>query len=137
MKVRDAKNAYNALSKATIATLNDKERLTIFRIRRALKPIAEEYNDFEKDAIDALKGVGFDDMAAKAEAGTLQGEELVKWLNMAATYNKSLAHELKAKQAEDVDITLPERINEIVADKIIAENKWSAGVMDALDVIIE
>lgn len=136
MKVRDAKNAYNALSKATIATLNDKERLTIFRIRRALKPTAEEYNDFEKDAIDALKGVGFDDMAAKAEAGTLQGEELVKWLNMAATYNKSLTHELKAKQAEDVDIALPERINESVADKIIAENKWSAGMMDALDVII-
>lgn len=137
MKVGEIRNAFNALSNAKMQTLTDAERVSIVRIRRALRPVAEEYNDFEKDLIETLKCEGFDEMAAKAQARTLKGEDAARWNTIAASYNRALLAAMKQAQEEEKDVKCEEHISEATALKIIAENEWAAGVMDDLDIIIK
>lgn len=67
MKTIDIVNAYNALGSAKLSKMEDKDKFTLIRAMKVLKPVSTGYEDFVKDARDRLKDDRWDDMQQQAE----------------------------------------------------------------------
>ena len=67
MKTIDVVNAFSALNGAKLAKMEDKEKFTLIKAMKALKPIKNEYEDFVKDAREKLKGDNHEDMLKRVE----------------------------------------------------------------------
>ena len=67
MKTIDVVNAFAALNGAKLAKMEDKEKFTLIKAMKALKPIKNEYEDFVKDAREKLKGDNHEDMLKRVE----------------------------------------------------------------------
>ena len=67
MKTIDVVNAFSALNGAKLAKMEDKEKFTLIKAMKALKPIKKEYEDFVKDAREKLKGDNHEDMLKRVE----------------------------------------------------------------------
>lgn len=136
MTTKDAKDIFNLLSNSASTTLEDAERMKLVKIRAKLKPIAKAYNEFNEDAEKTLKFEKFDDLSAKAQAGALEGEELLEWNLGVMRYGKALAElrdpELKREQDVEVDT-----ITANTYLKLEKENKWKMGAYDILEPIIK
>ena len=136
MTTKEAKDIFNLLSNSASTTLEDAERMKLVKIRAKLKPIAKAYNEFNEDAEKTLKFEKFDDLNAKAQAGALEGEELLEWNLGVMRYGKALAElcdpELKREQEVEV-----ETITTNTYLKLEKENKWQMGAYDFLEPIIK
>lgn len=136
MTTKEAKDIFNLLSNSASTTLEDAERMKLVKIRAKLKPIAKAYNEFNEDAEKTLKFEKFDDLSAKAQAGALEGEELLEWNLGVMRYGKALAElrdpELKREQDVEVDT-----ITANTYLKLEKENKWKMGAYDILEPIIK
>lgn len=136
MTTKDAKDIFNLLSNSASTTLEDGERMKLVKIRAKLKPIAKAYNEFNEDAEKTLKFEKFDDLNAKAQAGTLEGEELLEWNIGVLRYGKALAElrDPELKREQDVEV---ETITANTYLKLEKENKWKMGAFDILEPIIK
>jgi hypothetical protein len=132
---RNAKDIFNLLSNSASTTLEDNERMKLVKIRAKLKPIANAYNEFNEDAEKTLKFEKFDDLNAKAQAGALEGDELLEWNLSIVKYSKSLAElrEPELMKEHDIDI---ESISTNTYLKLEKENKWKMGAYDILEMIV-
>lgn len=136
MTTKEAKDIFNLLSNSASTTLEDAERMKLVKIRAKLKPIAKAYNEFNEDAEKTLKFEKFDDLSAKAQAGALEGEELLEWNLGVMRYGKALAElrDPELKREQDVEV---ETITANTYLKLEKENKWKMGAFDILDPIIK
>lgn len=67
-KTSDIIAAYQLISAAKINKIeSDTDKYAIIKTTRALKKIAEEFEDCHKDAVESLKGDNHDDMVALAQ----------------------------------------------------------------------
>lgn len=62
---------YNILDKSNLGKCKDEDKIAIVRIMKALKPYANEYDDFLKDASIKLRPEGFDAIEEKISKGSL------------------------------------------------------------------
>lgn len=136
MTTKEAKDIFNLLSNSASTTLEDGERMKLVKIRAKLKPIAKAYNEFNEDAEKTLKFEKFDDLSAKAQAGALEGEELLEWNLGVMRYGKTLAElrDPELKREQDVEV---ETITANTYLKLEKENKWKMGAFDILEPIIK
>lgn len=61
MKTRDAVIIYRLIGQASVAKMDDADKLAMLRIMRAVKPICAEFDDARKDAFERSKPEGYDD----------------------------------------------------------------------------
>lgn len=66
MKTIDIVNAYNVLNAAKLTKLDDKDKFTVIRAMRQLKPVYTGYEDAVKDAQERLKPEDFDALQRRA-----------------------------------------------------------------------
>ena len=67
MKTIDVVNAFAALNGAKLAKMEDKEKFTLIKAMKVMKPIKNDYEDFVKDAREKLKGDNHEDMVKRVE----------------------------------------------------------------------
>jgi hypothetical protein len=66
MKTLDVRNAFNLLNTAKLTKLESAGKFKVIRAIRVLKQIATAFDEFQKDALERLKGDNHDEIAAKA-----------------------------------------------------------------------
>lgn len=65
---------YRMLNNAKLTKMEDNEKFLVIRLMKELKPIANSYDEFIKDAAEKLKPEGIDEINAKMQ----EGKELSK-----------------------------------------------------------
>lgn len=130
--------AFNVLNTAKYAKMDDADKIKVWKIARALKPIATKFDEDSKDAAEKLKPEGFDDDlrkaqeyervtkdkdadASKLEMGAAEYGEFIKNLK---EMNKLVADALKEFANKEVDIDF-EPISEDAFTKLMASNDWT------------
>ena len=151
MKTIDVVNAFAALNGAKLANMEDKEKFTLIKAMKVLKPIKNDYEDFAKDAREKLKGDNHEDMLKRVEewrakhADTKPGDftpaelkELNEINAYFGDYNKKV--EECVKEEADKDVT-PEyaRLSEDAFGRLLASNEdWDVEkVMLAAEILCE
>lgn len=136
LSVKQIVEAASALRSARANTLDDAVRLRIVKIRAALKGEAEAYQSFDEDLVKTMKGEGFDDLAARAQAKTLSGEELARWNAEAMRYGSAVGSARAEYLAREVEVADFPKLGEEDVLKLLKENDWPWSFYDALEVII-
>ena len=138
LKTDKVLKAYNIISQAKYTKLDDADKIKVWKIARALKPIATKFDEDSKDAAEKLKPEGFDDDlrkaqeyervtknkeadASKLEMGAAEYGEFIKKLK---EMNKLVADALKEFANKEVDIDF-DPISEDAFTKLMASNNWT------------
>ena len=141
IKTKEILAAYNVLNAAKYGSLDDADKIKVWKIARALKPIAKKFEEDSEDAAKKLKPEmegGFDEKLMKAQ----EYEKMVrdpkadmKNLPMGAAeydafiaefkkYQKLVDDAIKDFAEKDVEVEF-EAIEEEAFGKLMASNEWT------------
>lgn len=148
LTTKKAVDAFEVLNSAKYQKLSDDDKVKVWKITRALRPIALEYSDEVQDAKERL--IPSDDYKEKLQKAQLyeqmkkegkdnlpmSNEEYLEFLKVFKEYMALLDKALKEGLDKENDIDIP-TISEDAFGKLMASNDWSFGQVEALDFIIE
>ena len=138
--------AYNLLNAAKYNKLSDADKIAILKITCTIKPIAVEYQDACKDAVEKLKFEGFDEQLAKARnyeksknAGDdnlpMSDEEYSEFIKKLVEYDKIVKDAIKQLGDKEVEIDV-DTMTEDSFGKLMASNDWTMEqAMIASDIV--
>ncbi len=152
VKTSEILAAYNVLNGAKFGSMDDADKVKVWKVARALKPVAIKFEEDNKDAAEKLKPEiegGFDETLAKAqeyEALVRENGDMTKSPIGAAEYNAFIEefkkyNELVGKAIEEFankEVKLSfEPLSEEAFGKLMTSNPdWKMAQVMLLDGII-
>ena len=152
IKTSEILAAYNVLNTAKYGSMEDSDKIKVWKITRALKPIATKFDEDSKDAAEKMKPKvegGFDETLQKAQ----EYERLIrdtkadaKKLPMGAAeydafiekfkeYNKLVGKAVEEFANKEAKLDF-EPLSDDAFGKLMASNEWTMGQAVALSEII-
>ena len=152
IKTSEILAAYNVLNSAKYGSMEDADKIKVWKITRALKPIASKFDEDSKDAAEKMKPKyegGFDETLQKAqeyERITRDPKADTKKLPMGAAeydafiekfkeYNKLVGKAVEEFANKEVKVSF-EPLNDDAFGKLMSSNEWTMGQAVALSEII-
>lgn len=152
IKTSEILAAYNVLNAAKYGSMEDADKIRVWKITRVLKPIATKFDEDSKDAAEKMKPKyegGFDETLQKAqkyERMTHDTKVDAKKLPMGAAeydafikvfkaYNDLVTKSVEEFAKKEVTINI-EPISESAFGKMMDSNDWTFGQTTALSEII-
>lgn len=152
IKTKNVLSAFNVLNTAKYGSMDDADKIKVWKIARALKPIATQFEEDSKDAAEKMKPEiegGFDDMLAKAQEyerlrrdpqadmskspiGAAQYDTFVAEFKK---YNSLVEKSVKDFAEKEVELEF-EPLTEDAFGKLMASNDWTMNQVCALAEII-
>ena len=138
IKTEKVLGAYNVLNTAKYSKLDDADKVKVWKIARALKPVATKFDEDSKDAAEKMKPEGFDENlrkaqeyervtkdanadASKLEMGAAEYGAFIKELQK---YNKLVGEAVKEYADKEVELEF-EPLSEDAFGKLMASNEWT------------
>ena len=129
--------AYNVINTAKYTKLDDADKIKVWKIARAMKPVATQFEEESKDAAEKLKPENFDDNLQKAQEyerilkdnsdmskAAMGAAEYDKFIKSLKEYNELVNKAIK--EFADKEVTLEfEPISEDAFGKLMASNDWN------------
>lgn len=145
IKTEKALAAFRVLNTAKYAKLTDEDKIKVWKIARALKPVADKFDEDSKDAAEKFKPTeDFTERLQKAqefERMRNAGEDMDKspigaaeygeFIKEFQKYNKLVTDAIKEFADKDVDLEF-DVITEDAFGKLMASNEWT--VEQALEI---
>lgn len=123
-------SVYKLLNDSKLTKMEDKDKFIVIKAVRKLKPIAADFDDFQKDAQEKLKGENFEEMQKKAQQWQKDGDkttlaederrEINKFFN---EYYKKLKECLKEETERKHELEY-EKLSEDAFGKFISSNDF-------------
>lgn len=136
--------AYQVLNTAHYGKLSDAEKIAVWKLLRAMKPVAVEFTDAVHDAEDKLKPVeDYEDRLLLAkEFETLQGkdarmthDEYFAFVTMHKEYRKTVGEAIKDLNDKEVSLDLVP-VGEETFCRLMSSNNWTLEQAAVLGEII-
>ena len=136
MKLKQLIAAYKALGEAKVAKLEASEVIKIVKARKAMRPIADEYDAFLKDCQDKFKPENWDEIQSKAQKWNELTDDEKKGVNKSLIeYNNKINSAILEEIEKEVEVTV-EKLSEDSLSKILQENEWEVKKLEELEVLI-
>lgn len=152
IKTSEILAAYNVLNSAKYGSMGDEDKIKVWKITRALKPIATKFDEDSKDAAEKMKPKyegGFDETLQKAQEYErmirdtkvdakklpMGAAEYDAFIEVFKEYNKLVGKAVEDFANKEVTINI-EPISEDAFGKLMASNDWTFGQTTALSEII-
>lgn len=150
MKTSVVLDAFNVLNTAKYTKLDDADKIKVWKIARAMKPIATKFEEDNKDAAEKLKPDGFDEKIQDAQeyervaknpnedASNLKmgATEYEKFISELKSYNKLVGDAVREYAEKECEISF-EPLSEDAFGKLMASNEWTMEQVMQLGIIIE
>lgn len=119
--------AYAKLGDVKVTTLEDKEVMKVIRMRKAMRPVSEDFNAFLEDVKTKFKPEGFEDTVRKAQE---EWEKMTDSEKRAANelvtgYNRKVDEAVKEEADREVEIEF-EQFSEESVVRMMKENSLTA-----------
>jgi hypothetical protein len=141
MKVKNIVEAYKLLGNAKTTNLDDADKGKILKARKAMRPIADEFEAFLKDAQEMFKPEGWEETQKKlaqwqqeGENTTLSEEERIAINKALITYQSSIDKAVKAELDKEIEIEI-EKLSEGADIKLMSANDWTPNQLDLIDMM--
>jgi hypothetical protein len=152
IKTSEILAAYNTLNSAKYGSMEDADKIKVWKITRALKPVATKFDEDSKDAAEKMKpkDKDFDEKMQKAQEyermihdpkadasklpmGAAEYDEFIK--KVWQPYNKLVNDTIKESANKEVKVSF-EPLNDDAFGKLMSSNEWTMGQAVALSEII-
>ena len=126
--------AYAKLGDVKVTTLEDKEVMKVIRMRKAMRPVSEDFNAFLEDVKTKFKPEGFEDVVRKAQDGwdKMTDAEKKAANELVTGYNRKVEVAVKEESEKEVEIEF-EALSEDSLTKLMKENSMTVAEMEMLD----
>lgn len=126
--------AYAKLGDVKVTTLEDKEVMKVIKMRKAMRPVSEEFNAFLEDVKSKYKPEGFEATVRKAQE---EWEKMTDSEKRAANelvtgYNRKVDEAVREEADREVEIEF-EPLSEESLTKLMKENSLTVAEMEMLD----
>lgn len=146
VSIKKATDAFGVLNTAKYGKLDDADKIKVWKIARALKPIATKFDDDTKDAAEKFKPEGFDEKFAKAqqyEKDKNEGKkdlpmpekDYIEFVGELRSYNQLVSNAVNENLGKECEISF-EPISEDAFGKLMASNEWTMEQVMQLGIII-
>lgn len=133
--------AYNALGDAKLTKLDDAEKSKVVKARKAMRPIADEYEAFLKDVQEKFKPENWDEIQEKiqqwqkeGEKTTLTEEERIELNKAIIGYQNGVDKAVKEELEKEVELNF-DKLSEDSDVKIMSASDWTPKQLDAIDIM--
>ena len=142
--------AYQVLSQAKYGKLSDEEKIKVWKIARAMKPVADGLNETIEDANEKFKPESYDeelqkfnttksmmrDANADMTTAPMGPSEADQWyINVFTPYQKLVNEAVSEFSKKDVEVSF-DKLSEDVFGKLLASNEWNIGQVVMLGELI-
>lgn len=142
-KVKSIVEAYKLLGNAKTANLDDADKGKILKARKAMRPIADEFEAFLKDAQEMFKPEGWEETQKKlaqwqqeGEKTTLSEEERIAINKALIGYQSAIDKAVKAELDKEVEIEI-EKLSEGSDIKLMSANDWTPNQLDLIEMMFK
>lgn len=142
MKVKSIVEAYKLLGNAKTTNLDDADKGKILKARKAMRPIADEFEAFLKDAQEMFKPEGWEETQKKlaqwqqeGEKTTLSEEERIAINKALIGYQSAIDKAVKTELDKEVEIEI-EKLSEGSDIKLMSANDWTPNQLDLIDMLL-
>lgn len=142
MKVKSIVEAYKLLGNAKTTNLDDADKGKILKARKTMRPIADEFESFLKDAQEMLKPEGWEETQKKlaqwqqeGEKTTLSEEERIAINKALIGYQSAVDKAVKAELDKEIEIEI-EKLSEGSDIKLMSANDWTPNQLDIIDILL-
>ena len=149
LKTEKLMEAINILNAATYKKLDDADKVKLWKIARAMKPVAKQFEEDSKDAAEKLKPENLDTQLEKArdyEAKKQNGDDDLPMTDAEyqafirevwTPFNQLVAKAVREFADKEVEIDF-EPLSEEAFGKLMASNDWTIQKADVIgNLIIE
>lgn len=140
-KVKDVVSAYKVLGDAKVVKLEESEVIKVVKARKAMRPIADDYDAFLKDCQEKFKPEDWDEIQKKLQQWQQEGEnttlteaERIELNKAVIGYQKKIDAALKDELKREVELNI-EPLKEESATKLLVENGWELKKLDEIEVM--
>lgn len=125
--------AYAKLGDVKVTTLEDKEVMKVIRMRKAMRPVSEEFNAFLEDVKSKFKPEGFEDVVRKAQEGwdKMTDAEKKAANELVTGYNRKVEESVKPEAEKEVEIEF-EPLSDDSLSKLMKENSLTVADIELL-----
>lgn len=117
---------YEVLSGAKLTKMDDADKFLVIKALRVLKPIADSFEAYKRDASERLKPEDFDSIVEKAQKwNELTEEERASINKSLIAYNNSVNKCIADELAAEVEVEY-QKLSESAFEKLMASNDWEA-----------
>ena len=141
VSVKKIVDAYKLLGNAKTTNLEDSDKAKILKARKAMRPIADEFEAFLKDAQEMFKPEGWEETQKKLAQWQEEGEKTTlsederKSINKALiAYQTSIDKAVKDELNKEVEIEI-EKLSEGADIKLMSANDWTPNQLDLIDMM--
>lgn len=145
IKTKQALSAYHVLSAAKYTKMEDEDKIKVWKITRALKPIAEKFEDDSKDASEKfIPSESFHSDFQKAQEferilnakedlskAPFTVEEYNKFIQVFQKYNSLVEAAIKEYGDKEVELDF-DPLSEDAFGKLMTSNEWT--LKDSVDL---
>lgn len=149
IKTEKALAAFRVLNTSKYTKMTDEDKIKVWKIARALKPVAEKFDDDSKDAAEKFKPTeDFAERLQKAQeferkrnAGEdmkdapMGAAEYAEFINEFQKYNKTVADAVKEFADKEVELEF-DVITEEAFGKLMSSNEWDMSQVIAISEIV-
>lgn len=136
MKVKEIVSAYKTLGEAKVNNLEESEIIKILKARKAMRFIAEDFNEFLKEVQDKFKPENFEEIQFKLQNwAELSDEDKVKMTNILKEYESKINTVVKDELEKEIELEL-EKLNENSISKLLKNNEWPIQKLDEISIIL-
>lgn len=142
MKVKNVVEAYKLLGNAKTTNLDDADKSKILKTRKSMRPIADEFEAFLKDAQEMFKPEGWEETQKKlaqwqqeGEKTTLTEEERIAINKALIGYQSAIDKAVKTELDKDVEIEI-EKLSEGSDIKLMSANDWTPNQLDLIEMLL-
>ena len=135
-------SAYKVLGEAKVTKLEEGEVIKVVKARKAMRPIADDFDAFLKDCQEKFKPENWNEVQEKVAQWQKEGEnttlaeaERVELNKSIIGYQQKVDGAVKDELAREVEISV-ESLKEESATKMLVENGWELKKLDEIEVIL-
>ena len=140
--IKNIVSAYKVLGEAKVTKLEESEVIKVVKARKAMRPIADDFDAFLKDCQEKFKPENWDEVQEtvaqwqkEGENTTLTEAERVELNKAIIGYQQKVDGAVKDELAREVEISV-ESLKEESATKMLVENGWELKKLDEIEVIL-
>lgn len=137
LKTKEILKAWTILGAAKYGKISDEDRIRVWKISRALQPIATRHDEDRKDAIEKLKPEGFNEKAVRwnetrekkiigiSDDLPMDDREFVEFTHRVINpYNQTVDKAIREFEEKKVTLTF-DGLSEDAFGKLMAYNEWT------------
>lgn len=141
-KIKQVIEAYKLLGEAKVTKLEESEVIKVVKARKAMRPIADEFEAFLKDCQDKFKPENWDELQKKVQQWQQEGEkttlteaERIEINKAIIDYQSKINTAINEELNREIEINI-EKLKDGSDTKLLVENSWELKKLDEIEIML-